>query len=147
MILKTGLIVTPGPACPGRPLSETSITSLAAALDKSSLADTLSDLTGLSALMGRSRLAGVCSTRRLGRPNTSGTATLVWQITSGEVTPFQVTLRIVAPDQYGHSHIQTLNVSIEVISRLTSWLSSPGTPLPLPPGTVRRLEKTEWPTF
>ena len=41
MILKTGLIVTPGPACPGRPLSEAVIAELAAALDKSPLADTL----------------------------------------------------------------------------------------------------------
>lgn len=144
MILKTGLIVTPGPACPGRPLSETVIASLAAALDKSPLADTLADLTGLPALMGRSRLAGLCCTQRQGRPNTSGTATLVWQIASGEITPFQITLRVAAPDQYGHSHIQTLNVSVEVISRLTSWLSSPGTPLPLPPGTRRRLEEAEW---
>jgi hypothetical protein len=35
MVLKTGLRVTPGPACPGRPLSETVIAELAAALDKS----------------------------------------------------------------------------------------------------------------
>jgi len=144
MILKTGLIVTPGPACPGRPLSETVIANLAAALDKSSLADTLLDLTGLPALMGRSRLAGLHNTQRRGRPNTSGTATLVWQIASGEIPPFHITLRVVAPDQYGHSHIQTLNVSIEVISRLTSWRSSPDTPLPLPPGTLRRLETAEW---
>jgi hypothetical protein len=43
-------------------------------------------------------------------------------------------------DQYGHSRIQTLNVSIEVTSRLTSWPSSPDTPLPILPGTLRRLE-------
>jgi Schlafen, AlbA_2 len=39
MVLKTGLRVTPGPACPGRPLSEAVIAELAAALDKSPLAD------------------------------------------------------------------------------------------------------------
>ncbi len=61
----------------------------------------------------------------------------------GEIPPFQMTLRVVAQDQYGHSHIQTLNVFIEVISRLTSWLSSPDTPLPLPPGTLRPREAVE----
>ena len=137
MIFKTGLIVIPGPACPGRPLSETVIANLAAALDKSPLADALFRLTGLAS-------AGIYRTQRRGRPNTSGTATLVWQIASGTVTPFEMTCRIVAPDQYGHSHIQTLNVSIEVISRLTSWWSSSGAQLPIPPGTVRRLEPAEW---
>jgi hypothetical protein len=126
----------PGP-CPGRPLSETVIANLAAALDKSPLADTLSRLTSLVS-------AGIYRTQRRGRPNTSGTATLVWQVASGTVTPFEMTCRIVAPDQYGHSHIQTLNISIEVISRLTSWWSSSGAQLPIPPGTVRRLEPAEW---
>jgi hypothetical protein len=120
MILKTGLVVAPGPACPGRPLPETVIASLAASLDTSLLADTLLDLAGLPALAGRNRLAGLYSTQRQGRPNTSGTATLVWRLATGAITPFQVTLRVVAPDQYGRSHIQTLNVSVEVISRLTS---------------------------
>ena len=64
--------------------------------------------------------AGVYNTQRRGRPNTSGTATLVWQIASGDIPPFQMVLRLVAPDQYGHSLIQTLNVSVEVTSRLTS---------------------------
>ena len=84
---------------------------------------------------------GLHNTQRRGRPNTSGTATLVWQITSGEITPFQITLRVVAPDQYGHSHIQTLNVSIEVISRLTSWLRSPDSPQPPPPGRSGALRR------
>jgi hypothetical protein len=47
MILKSGLIVAPGPACPGRPLSEAAIANLAAVLDKSPLADTLFSITGL----------------------------------------------------------------------------------------------------
>jgi Putative DNA-binding domain len=144
MIFKTGLIVTPGPACPGRPLSEAVIFNLADALDKSPLVNTLLDLTGLPALMGRSRLAGRHGTQRRGRPNTSGTATLVWQIVSDEVSPFEITFRVEAPDQYGHAHVQTLNVSIEVVNRLTTWLSSPAAPLPLQPGTLRRLEKDEW---
>jgi hypothetical protein len=144
MMLKTGLIVTPGPACAGRPLSEAAIVRLATALDTSPLVDTLLDFTGLPAVVGRKRLAALHGTQRRGRPNTSGTATLVWQLTAGEIPPFQITLRVEAPDQYGHSHIQTLNISIEVISKLTAWLSSPDTPLPIPPGTLRRLEKTEW---
>jgi hypothetical protein len=98
MVLKTGLRVPPGPACPGRPLSERAINELAAALDKSPLAQILFNLTGLRD----------------------------------------------APGQYGHSHIQTLNISIEITSRLTAWLSSPSSPLLLPPGTLRRLEVPEW---
>jgi hypothetical protein len=137
MILKSGISVTPGPACPGRPLSEAAIADLAAALDKSAIADSLFSLTGLNT-------AGFYNTQRRGRPNTSGTATLVWQIASGEIPPFQMVLRLIAPDQYGHSYIQTLNVSIEIVSRLTSWLSSSAAPLPLQPGTLRRLEIPEW---
>jgi Schlafen, AlbA_2 len=144
MILKTGLRVTPGPACPGRPLSETLIANLARALGTSTLADTLLDITGLAALAGRTRLAALHHIQRRGRPNTSGAATLVWEIISGEMPPFQMTLRVVAPDQYGHSHIQTLNVSIEIVSRLTSWLSSKDSPLPIQPGTLRRFEAGEW---
>jgi hypothetical protein len=137
MVLKTGLRVPPGPACPGRPLSERAISELAAALDKSPLAQILFDLTGL-------RDAGLYPTHRSGRPNSSGTATLVWQIASVEVPPAEMTMRVVAPGQYGHSHIQTLNISIEITTRLTAWLSSPSSPLRLPPGTVRRLEVPEW---
>jgi hypothetical protein len=137
MVFKTGLRVTPGPACPGRPLSEAGIAELAAALDRSPLANTLFTLSGLMS-------GGLYNTQRRGVPNTSGTATLVWQIASGEVPPFQMTIRIVAPGQYGHSHIQTLDVSIEIVSRLSSWLHSPDSP-PLPPPTsLRRLETAEW---
>ena len=114
MVLKTGLRVRPGPACPGRPLSERAVGELAAALDKSPLARALFDLTGLTS-------GGLYNSRRRGRPNTSGTATLVWQIASGEIPPFEVTVRVGAPGQYGHSHIQTLNVSVEIVSRLTAW--------------------------
>ena len=144
MILKTGLIVTPGPACPGRPLSETVVANLAAALDKSPLANTLLDITGLPAFMGRARAAAFHGTQRWGRPNTSGTATLVWRFADGEISPFQMTVRVVAPDQYGHSHIQTLNFTVEITSRLTAWQSSPDAPLPIPPGTLRRLKTQEW---
>ncbi|MCW2932152.1 MAG: hypothetical protein JWM19_3114 [Actinomycetia bacterium] len=137
MIIKSGISVMPGPACPGRPLSETVIANLAAFLDKSPVEKVLFSLTGLNS-------AGIFNTERRGRPNTSGTATLVWQIASGEIAPFKMVLRLVAPDQYGHSHIQTLNVSIEITSRLTAWLFSSAAPLPLPPGTLRRLDVPEW---
>jgi hypothetical protein len=137
MVLKTGLGVMPGPACPGRPLSEAVLDELAAALDKSPLASTLFTLTGLMS-------GGIYNTQRQGRPNTSGTATLVWQIASRESSPFQMTVRVVAPGQYGHSHIQTLTVSIEIVSRLSSWLRSPDCPQPPPPGAHRRLETPEW---
>ena len=137
IVLKTGLRVTPGPACPGRPLSEAGIAELAAALDNSPLGATLFMVTGLTS-------AGLYNTQRRGRPNTSGTATLVWQIASGEIPPFQMTTRVVAPGQYGHSHIQTLDVSIEIVSRLSSWLHSADSPPLPPPGTLRRLELGEW---
>jgi hypothetical protein len=55
-----------------------------------------------------------------------------------------MTMRVEAPGQYGHSHIQTLNISVEITSRLTAWLSSPDSPLPSPPGPLRRLEVPEW---
>jgi hypothetical protein len=140
MMLKTGLSVTPGPACPGRPLSETVISGLAAALDKSLLAETLFTLTGLHS-------AGLYNTSRRGKPNTSGTATLTWQIADGEIAPFEITTRIVAPGQCGHSHIQKLTVSVEITSRLTAWARSSYSPPPPPPGPVRRLETAEWATL
>jgi len=136
MVLKTGVRVRPGPACPGRPLSERAVGELAAALDKSPLAKTLFDLTGLVN-------GGLYNFHRSGRPNTSGTATLVWQIVSGHIPPFHITVRVVSPGQYGHSHIQTLDVSVEIVSRLSSWLRSASSQLP-PPGTHRRLEAAEW---
>jgi hypothetical protein len=136
MVLKTGVRVRPGPACPGRPLSERAVGELAAALDKSPLAKTLFDLTGLME-------GGLYNFHRRGQPNTSGTATLVWQVVSGEIPPFHITVRVVAPGQYGHSHIQTLDVSVEIVSRLTSWLRSASSQLP-PSGTHRRLEVAEW---
>ena len=60
----------------------------AAALDRSPLADTLFRLSGLMS-------AGLFNTQRRGVPNTSGTATLVWQIAAGEIPPFQMSIRVV----------------------------------------------------
>jgi Schlafen, AlbA_2 len=136
MVLKTGLRVRPGPACPGRPLSERAIGELAAGLDKSPLADILFILTGL-------RDAGLYNTHRRGRPNTSGTATLVWQIASGQIPPAEMTVRVEAPGQYGHSHVQTLDISVEITSRLTAWRDIQPVQRHQP-GTLRVLELAEW---
>jgi hypothetical protein len=136
MILKTGLRVPPGPACPGRPLSERAISELAAALDKSPLAQILFNLTGL-------RDAGLNLTHRSGRPNTSGTATLVWQIASGQVPPAEITIRVEAPGQYGHSHVQTLDISVEITSKLTAWRDVQPVQWHQP-GAPRHLELAEW---
>jgi hypothetical protein len=68
MMFETGLIVTPGPACPGRPLSEAAVVRLATALDTSPLVNTLLDLTGLPASVGRKRLAALHGTQRRGWP-------------------------------------------------------------------------------
>jgi hypothetical protein len=137
MMLRTGLRVPPGPACAGRPLSERAISTLATALDKSPLANALFTLTGLMS-------SGLYGFHRQGRPNTSGTATLVWQIASGEIPPFQITVRVEAPGQYGHSNVQTLNISVDVISRLSSWMQAKDSPPLPPPGGLRRLEPAEW---
>jgi hypothetical protein len=137
MILKTGLRVTPGPACPGRPLSERAISELAAALDKSPLATILFDLTGL-------RDAGLYGAHRRGRPNNSSTATLAWSIASGQVPPAEMRVTVEAPGQYGHPEIQTLAISIEITIRLTAWQSSPDSPLRPPPGAARWLDTAEW---
>jgi hypothetical protein len=137
MMFKTGLNVTPGPACPGRPLSENVIANLATALDKSPLAKTLITLSGI-------RSGGLCNTARRGRPNTAGTATLTWQIASGELPTFEIKTMIVAPGQYGHAHVQKLMISLQVTSRLSAWAQSPNSTQPRPPGPARRLETTEW---
>lgn len=90
MVFKTCLHVPAGPACPGRPLSERAISELATALDNSPLADILFNLTGLID-------AGLYNTHRGGHPNTSGTATLVWHIGSGQIPPAEMILRVEAP--------------------------------------------------
>ena len=136
MILKTGLRVRPGLACPGRPLSERAISELATALDKSPLALILFTLTGL-------RDAGLNPTRRSGRPNTSGTATLVWQIADGQVPPVEMTIRVEAPGHYGHSHVQTLDISVEITSKLSAWRDVQPVQWHQP-GAPRRLELAEW---
>jgi hypothetical protein len=137
MMLKTGMGVTPGPACPGRPLSDRAISELCKALDDSPLQKILFELTGLQS-------AGVYNFQRRGRPNTSGTATLTWQIASGETAPFEVTVRVVAPGQYGHAHVQTLDITVEITSKLSAWMRTPDSPQPPPPVKRRWMEAAEW---
>ena len=105
--------------------------------DKSPLAQTLFTLTGLYG-------AGIFNTARRGTPNSSGTATLTWQIADGEVPPFEVTTKVVAPGQYGHSEVQQLAITLEITSRLTAWARSGHSPRPPGAGPVRRLETAEW---
>lgn len=111
------------------------ISELAAALDKSPLAETLFTLTGLMS-------GNLNNFRRHGQPNTSGTAASAWEILN-KVPPFEVTVRVEAPGRYGISHIQSLNITVQVVSRLTAWRDS----RPIQrhqPGSGRRLEPAEW---
>jgi hypothetical protein len=126
LLLRSGLFLTPGAAAPGRSLSERVIDGLCAALDKSPLVNTLFDLTGLNS-------GGLYTFRRRGVPNTSSTATLMWSIAE-EPAPFDVTVRVVVPDQYGQSHIETLELTLDVVSRLTEWMHSEHAPVLVPAG-------------
>lgn len=83
LMLKTGLGVAPGPACRGRPLSEEAISELAAALDKSPLTQALLTLAAQTS----GELSRFCGFGRRGRPNNSGTATLVWAIAYATLGP------------------------------------------------------------
>ena len=58
--------------------------------------------------------------------------------------PFAVTVRIEAPGQYGHSHIQTVDVTIEIVSKLSAWMATGHSPLLPSPGGVRWLGPSEW---
>ena len=73
----------------------------------------------------------------------SGTATLVWQIADSKIPPAEMTVRVEAPGQYGRSHIQTLDISMEITSRLTAWRDTQPVQTHQP-GALRRLELTEW---
>ena len=68
----------------------------------------------------------------------------MWQIaSSGDIPPTEMTIRIEAPGQYGHSHVQALTISIEVTSRLTAWRDAQPVQR-YPPGALRHLELNEW---
>jgi hypothetical protein len=131
--LRSGLIVPAGPAGWGRPISERALGELAASLDRSALADTLAGLTRFADL-------GVESFHPEGGANRSHAATLVWRLEPSEPVAFEMTVRIEAPGHYGHSHVQTLQLTLTLVSRLTARLNV-GRLGMLP---RRRLDTAEW---
>src|SRR5947199_730888 len=52
-------------------------------------------------------------------------------------------VRVEAPGQYGHAHVQALDISIKITSRLTAWRDTQPVQWHQP-GTLRALELTEW---
>ncbi len=137
MVLKSGLAVPPGLARVGQPLSDAAIRSLCTSLDRSPLTECLFKLTRLMS-------AGLYNFQRRGHPNSSGTATLTWEIAQGEISPFQVRVEVEAPGQYGRPDTRALIISVTTISRFSAWLQSGTAPEFPPPGLRRRLEITEW---
>ena len=76
--------------------------------------------------------------------NRSNATTLVWRIEPGDQpVPFEMTARIEVPGHYGRSHIEELELTLTVVSRLTAWLRADQSTAP-PPPTRRRLEVAEW---
>ena len=104
--LRSGLIVPAGPAAWGRPISERTLGELARGLDGSALAQALAGLTG-------SADPGV---------NRSNTATLVWRLGAGEPAAFEMTAQIEVPGHHGHSHVEALQLTLTMVSRLTARL-------------------------
>ena len=137
MVLKSGLSVPPGKGYHGRPLSEVAIRELCASLDKSPLASTLVMLTGLTAV-------GLNGFRRRGHPNTSAAASLTWEIVHGNISPFQLSVSVEAPGQYGRPDISEFEITVTAVSRFTAWLRGGLAPEPPPPGSRRRFEIAEW---
>ena len=132
-VLRSGLMVPAGPAAWGRPISERAIGKLATGLDHSALTDTLSRLTRFADV-------SVESFHPEGRANRSNTATLVWRLEPGEPIAFEMIASIEVPGHYGHSHIQPLQLTLTMVSRLTARLNA-GRPGML---TRRRLQADEW---
>jgi hypothetical protein len=131
--LRSGLIVPAGAAGWGRPISERALGELAASLDRSALAGTLFRLTHFAE-------ADVESFHPEGSANRSHAATMVWRLEPREPAAFEMTVRIEVPGHYGHSHVQALQLTLTLVSRLTARLNA-GRPGMLP---RRRLEADEW---
>jgi hypothetical protein len=137
-MLRTGLYITPGPAAPGRPLSERLIATLCALLSRSALTNALVGLTHIS-------VAGANNFDRRGRLNNSTAATLTWGLVTGNTPePVMASVSIKAPDQYGYSHIQSLEVIVEATVRLTGWINGGRAPDFPTRGGRRRLDSVEW---
>lgn len=131
--LRSGLIVPAGPAAWGRPISERTLGELARGLDGSALAQALASLTG-------SADSGVESFHPEGGANRSHAATLVWRLEPGKPAAFEMTASIEVPGHYGHSHVQALQLTLTMVSRLTAWLNAgQGADMPR-----RRLDTAEW---
>jgi Schlafen, AlbA_2 len=131
--LRFGLIVPAGAAGWGRPISERALGELAASLDHSALAGTLFRLT-------RFAEADVESFHPEGGANRSHAATMVSRLEPREPAAFEMTVRIEVPGHYGHSHVQALQLTLTLVSRLTARLNA-GRPGMLP---RRRLDADEW---
>jgi hypothetical protein len=131
--LRSGLTVPAGPAGWGRPISERALAELAASLDRSVLADSLGRLTRFADL-------GVELFHPEGGANRSHAATLVWRLEPREPVAFDMTVRVEVPGHYGHSHVQALQLTLTMVSRLTARLNA-GRPGTLP---RRRLDTAEW---
>jgi hypothetical protein len=131
--LRSGLIVAAGPAAWGRPISDRAVGDLATALNRSALTEELFALTRFAG-------AGVESFHPEGSANRSNTRTLVWRLEPREPVAFEITARIEVPGHYGHSHVEALQLTLTLVSRLTARLNA-GRADALP---RRRLEAAEW---
>lgn len=140
LMIRTGLFIPPGPSAGGRPLSDRVIASLCAALNKSPMARFLSGLTGLMSV-------NLYDFDRRGPLNTSSNATLTWQVIGDKLddpAPVGVAVQIKAPNQYGFSHIQTLEVTIDITIRMSAWMNANRAPAPPPPAGRYRMEVMQW---
>ena len=131
--LRSGLIVPAGPAGWGRPISERALGELAGALNRSALTEVLFSLTRFAG-------TGIETFHPEGSANRSNTANLVWRLEPHEPVAFEITARVEVPGHYGHSHVQALQLTLTIVSRLTARLNAGRA------GTVprRRLEAAEW---
>jgi hypothetical protein len=136
LVMRSGLRVPVGPAAWGRPMSERAVKELVTGFDRSPLPTTLFNLT-------RRPAANVESFHPEGQANRSNMATLVWRHEPGDPVAFEITVSIEVPGYYGRSHVEALELTLTVTSRLTAWLKADRSSEP-PPPQRRRLELDEW---
>jgi hypothetical protein len=140
LMIRRGLFIPPGPSAGGRPLSERVIASLCATLNKSPMAVFLFGLTGLMS-------ANLYDFDRRGPFNTSSNATLTWEVIGDKLdgpAPVGVAVQIKAHNQYGFSHIQTLEVTVDITIRMSAWMNANRAPAPPPPAGRYRMEVMQW---
>jgi hypothetical protein len=135
LMIRTGLLIPAGPSPGGRPLSERAIATLCRALDMSELATLLPSLAVLDHPISKFDRRGI--------PNASSNATLTWQAKGYHPAGpplVGVTVRIQGPNQYGRSHIQTLEVIVDIMISVSAARNGERPP-PSPPENGRyRLE-------